>query len=91
MVLPFVMSASKTLSAASHQYHSHMTPVHPTVAGADAMAVVIHTLAYLSVMTLAAWGVYRKLGLSLLRTAWINLDWVWAGALVITGIAVMLR
>jgi len=42
-------------------------------------------------MTLAAWVVYRKLGLSLLRTAWFNLDWVWAAALVVTGIAVLLH
>ena len=49
------------------------------------MAVGVHTLAYLTVMALAAWIVYRKLGLSLLRKAWFNLDWVWAGALVVTG------
>ena len=47
-------------------------------------AVGVHTLAYLIVMTLAAWVVYRKLGLAFLRTAWFNLDWLWAGALVIT-------
>jgi hypothetical protein len=56
----------------------------------NAMAVGIHTVAYLVVMALAAWVVYRKLGLTLLRTAWINLDWLWAGALVITGAAVLL-
>ena len=42
-------------------------------------------------MTLAAWVVYRKLGLAFLRTAWFNLDWLWAGALVVTGVAVLLR
>ena len=54
------------------------------------MAVGIHTVAYLVVMALAAWVVYRKLGLTLLRTAWINLDWLWAGALVVTGAVVLL-
>ena len=39
-------------------------------------------------MTLAAWVVYRKLGLGLLRTAWFNLDWAWAAALVATGVVV---
>jgi hypothetical protein len=34
--------------------------------------------------------VYRKLGLALLRTAWLNLDWLWAGALVLTGAFVLL-
>jgi len=42
------------------------------------------------VMTLLAWTVYRKLGLRLLRTAWFNLDWLWAGALVVTGAVVLL-
>jgi hypothetical protein len=35
--------------------------------------------------------VYRKLGLSLLRTAWFNLDWLWARALVVTGMVILLK
>jgi hypothetical protein len=90
MVLPFVMSVPATLSAASHD-HAHMTSAHSAMAAANATAVVIHTVAYLTVMTLAAWIVYRKLTLKFLRTAWINMDWVWAGALVVTGIVVLLK
>ena len=45
----------------------------------------------LTVMALAAWLVYWKLGLNLLRTAWFNLDWAWAGALLITGIIVLFK
>jgi hypothetical protein len=55
------------------------------------MAVGVHTLAYLMVMALSAWIVYRKLGLSLLRTAWFNVDWLWAGALVVAGIVVLFK
>jgi hypothetical protein len=29
--------------------------------------------------------------LRLLGRAWLNLDWVWAGALVVTGIVVLLK
>ena len=54
------------------------------------LAVGGHTLTYLGVMTLDASIVYRKLGLAFLRTAWLNLDWVWAGALVVTGAVVLL-
>jgi len=91
MVLPFVMPATDALSAAGHQ-HAHMaSSVHATMATAEATAVTIHTLAYLAVMTTVAFVVYRKLGLSLLRTAWINMDWVWAGALTVTGIVVLLK
>ena len=43
------------------------------------------------VMALSAWIVYRRLGLSLLRTAWFNVDWLWAGALVVAGIVVLFK
>jgi hypothetical protein len=89
MVLPFVMPVPATLSAASHEHAWHMASASTNVAAADSMAVAIHTLAYLAVMTLSASVVYRKLGLSLLRKAWFNMDWVWAGALVATGIVVL--
>lgn len=90
MVVPFVMSAPSMLSAAGHEHMHHVTAATNSAAAA-AMAVAVHTLSYLVAMTLAAWIVYRKLGLSLLRQAWINLDWVWAGALVLTGLGVLLK
>jgi hypothetical protein len=90
MVLPFVMPAPAAVSAAGHEHAAHMASMH-TVAAADAVAVAIHTLAYLVVMALAAWVVYRKLGLTLLRTAWLNMDWLWAGALFVTGVVVLLN
>jgi len=55
-----------------------------------AMAVGLHSLSYVLVSTLIAWIVYRKLGVAFLRVAWFNLDWLWAGALVITGVAIVL-
>jgi hypothetical protein len=90
MVVPFVMSAPSMLSAAGHEHLHHM--VAATSGATDgALAVAIHTLSYLIAMTVAAWVVYRKLGLSLLRKAWLNVDWVWAGALVLTGLIVLLK
>jgi hypothetical protein len=88
MVLPFVMPIPQTLSAATDEHASHMVSADSEAAATDAMAVAAHTAAYLTVMALAAWVVYRKLGLGLLRRAWLNLDWVWAGALVVTGMVV---
>jgi hypothetical protein len=41
-------------------------------------------------LAFAAWIVYRKLGLALLRTGWVNLDLIWAGALVATGLVTFL-
>jgi hypothetical protein len=90
MVVPFVMSAPPMLSAAGHEHMHHMAAATNSAANGG-IAVAIHTMSYLVVMTLAAWIVYRKLGLSLLRKAWLNMDWVWAGALVLTGLVVLLK
>ena len=92
MVLPFVLPVPAALSAVGHEHPHHMVaPDTSAVAAANALAVGVHTLTYLGVMALAAWIVYRKLGLNLLRRAWLNMDWVWAGALVVTGIVVLLK
>ena len=48
-------------------------------------AVLLHTGGYLLVTGFTAWVVYARLGLSLLRTAWLNLDRVWAIALIATA------
>ena len=52
-------------------------------------AVLVHTLGYLVVTGFVAWVVYEKLGLALLRKAWLNLDLIWAVALVVTGCFVL--
>ena len=91
MVLPFVMPSGATLSAAAHDHATHMTSAGASLGGVSAIAISIHTLSYFAVMTSIAWVVYRRLGLSLLRKAWVNVDWVWAGALVVTGIAMLLK
>ena len=57
---------------------------------AGMLATGIHTLAYLAVTGLLAWVVYRKLGLALLRKAWLNFDLVWAAALVATRLVTLL-
>jgi hypothetical protein len=61
-----------------------------TAGETGALLFAVHTLTYLLVMALTAWVVYRKLGLALLRTAWFNMDLLWAGALVIAGVVVLL-
>jgi hypothetical protein len=89
MVLPFAMRMPPTLAAAGHEHAHHMATTTATPGITGATAVGIHTLTYLAVMTLAAWLVYRRLGLRLLRTAWFNMDWLWAAALVVTGVVVL--
>ena len=45
----------------------------------------MHAAGYLAVTALAAWVVVDRLGLGLLRKAWINLDVIWSAALIVTG------
>ena len=59
--------------------HSLTTPM------AGIIATVVHTTGYLAVTGLVAWVVYRKLGLALLRKAWINLHLIWAVVLIISA------
>ena len=89
MVVPFVIGTEDSVSAlaAYHAEHAHTVVASPAWTGA--MSVGLHTLSYVLVSTLIAWIVYRKLGVAFLRVAWFNLDWLWAGALVITGVLVV--
>ena len=52
----------------------------------DAVAVLVHTLAMLLVMGAVALVVYEKVGLAILRRAWLNLDLIWAVAIVAAGL-----
>jgi len=75
MVLPVVLGLSAT-------DHAHMHGGGPMT---GALATLVHTAAYLAMTAVIALLVYEKLGLALLRKAWINLDLVWAAALIVTG------
>jgi hypothetical protein len=91
MVLPWVMTMPADVSAAAGGHAAHMMALSAGAPWTGVFSLVVHTAAYLAVMTLAAWIVYRRLGVGFLRTAWVNLDWIWAGALLLTGAAVLLR
>ena len=63
-------------------------PALPTTVGQALLAGAVHTGAMLLVMTAVAVVVYDRLGLRLLRKAWVNLDLVWAAALFVAAIFV---
>jgi hypothetical protein len=48
-------------------------------------AVGLHSAAMLAVAGAVAMVVYQKLGVEVLRRAWVNLDLLWVGALAVTG------
>lgn len=88
MLLPVLMG-SHTVEAADHTAgHHHMSAASSPLAAL--LATAVHTTAYLAVTGLIAWVVYARFGLAILRKAWLNLDVVWAGALVVTSLVTLL-
>jgi hypothetical protein len=69
--------------------HAHALPAPDSGALLGAAAAVVHTLAMLGAMGAVALLVYEKVGLGVLRRAWINLDALWAGAVVAAGVATL--
>jgi hypothetical protein len=85
MILPLVLPGPG--AAAPHMGHAGMTMAGMTSGlGPGWSATLLHTVGYLGMTMLAAVLVYERLGVGVLRRAWINLDLVWAGALIATGV-----
>lgn len=95
MVVPFVLNGSAGAATVHATVHASGTDGHavhgPLLSGASAdagaavAAAALHSLGYLLVAGLVAALVYRRFGLRILRTHWVNLDLLWAGALILTG------
>jgi hypothetical protein len=88
MVVPVLLGSSTVDAQVRMASHIHISPSASPLFGM--VATVAHTVAYLAITGLVAWVVYRKLGLALLRKAWLNFDLVWAAALVTTGLVTLL-
>lgn len=90
MALPFALGLASSGQVGRGQGHAgHMPVALAGLPGAESVALgatVVHTAGYLVVLGLVAAVVYHKLGLRFLRSAWFNLDLVWAGALIATAL-----
>jgi hypothetical protein len=53
------------------------------------LATAVHAAGYLLVTGAVAAVVYERLGLRLLRTAWLNIDLVWAVALIVSAVLML--
>jgi len=65
--------------------HMHHLPAGGTNAAAALFATGLHAASYMAVTAFIAVLVFEKLGVGILRRAWLNVDLIWAGALVATG------
>ncbi len=75
-------------AAHAHEVGEHLLAGGDTAdwLGQSAAAVLVHTLAMLLAMGAVAMVVYEKVGLAVLRRAWVNLDLIWAAAIIAAGI-----
>jgi hypothetical protein len=96
MVLPFLVGTagggSPSRLAGAHAMHLAQASLVPMSGplGVGIWATAMHSAGYLLVTGVIAVVVYRKVGLRMLRTMWINLDLIWGGALVVTGAVALL-
>jgi len=84
MLLPVLLSLPPP--AAGHVHGAQGAGIGAVPIADDAVAVLVHTLAMLVVMGAVAVVVYEKVGLAILRRAWLNLDLIWAVAIVAAGL-----
>jgi hypothetical protein len=86
MVAPVLLGSGAAEAAHAHGGHA----VGPGEVAAlslpqAALAVTVHVGAMLAVMAAVALLVYDKLGVRVLRRAWVNTDPLWAAAFVLAG------
>lgn len=91
MVLPFVLGRAVSLPDGVGHHHTMsaaagmQTATLAGVGDVDAIAIVapvVHTVGYLAATIVLALVVYEKLGVRVLRRAWLNFDLIWGGAMV---------
>lgn len=82
MVLPVFLGMT-----GHNSNHVHMETHDARIAF---LATAVHAVSYLVVAGSIASLVFEKFGVNFLRKAWINLDLVWAGALILTGVGSLL-
>jgi hypothetical protein len=68
-------------------FSAHAEHMNQTMPGAWTafIATIVHSVATLVATGAAAMLVYDWFGLAFLRRGWINLDWIWAFALITAG------
>ncbi|HEU4476682.1 MAG TPA: hypothetical protein VFR71_08330 [Methyloceanibacter sp.] len=83
MLIPVLMPLAE---AGEHAHHMLATGSLLTAS----LAVLVHSLAMLVTTGAVALAVYQSVGLDFLRRGWINLDLIWAAALIGMGLWLLL-
>ena len=84
MLVPVVLGLCTSASDAQRGHQALLVLAGGSL-GMTLAAVSVHTIAMLLTGGTIAWVVYRYVGLRLLRSAWVNVDLLWAALLVVAG------
>jgi hypothetical protein len=85
MLLPFIIPGRANAASAMAMPMPGAPAAHNALLIGWLM-IGVHTLGYVLTTTAIALLVYTKIGVRFLRSGWINLDLVWAAALILTGL-----
>lgn len=88
MLLP-ALGGLEPSQAVGHEPHIALAGSVNAV-GPAALAVGVHTAGMLVVAGVVALAVYERLGVEILRRSWFNVDLLWAIALMVAGVYVLL-
>jgi hypothetical protein len=86
MVAPVILGLRESQSGGGHNDMAMLAggPLDITAVG-----LAVHVGAMILVMGAIAYVVYARVGLQILRRAWLNTDQVWAGAFVLAGLVTL--
>lgn len=85
MLLPFIIPGRVNASSGMAMPMPGLRAAHAAFLNGW-LLVGVHTLGYVLTATAIALLVYTRFGVRFLRTGWVNLDLVWAAALILTGL-----
>ena len=80
------------MSMSSPVSHDHeLAHVHDAALSlpGSALGLLLHVTSMVLVMGVVAVVVYDRLGVRVLRRAWLNTEWLWAGAFVLAGVVTL--
>jgi hypothetical protein len=86
MVAPVLIGAgaADTARASSDHELQHLQTASMSIPGSG-LALLLHVGSMILVMAVVSVVVYEKLGVAMLRQAWLNTEWLWAGSFVLAG------
>jgi hypothetical protein len=86
MIAPVLIGLQGSIDRSGAQAHDRadLSLLNASI-GTGAVGIALHVVAMLAVMGVVAVVVYERLGLKVLRTAWLNTDALWAGAFVLAA------